>query len=61
MDKSKLYISTNNKDSIGITYKNKVLYEIEVVSDFGVSLGLSIYSADAIGILPVSENKIYIK
>lgn len=61
MDKSKLYISTNNKDSIGITYKNKVLYEIEVVSDFGVSLGLSIYSVDAIGILPVSENKIYIK
>lgn len=61
MDKSKLYISTNNKDSIGITYKNKVLYEIEVVSDFGVSLGLSIYSTDAIGILPVSENKIYIK
>lgn len=61
MDKSKLYISTNNKDSIGITYKNKVLYEIEVVSDFGVSLGLSIYSVGAIGILPVSENKIYIK
>lgn len=61
MDKSKLYISTNNKDSIGITYKNKVLYEIEVVSDFGVSLGLSIYSVDAIGILPVTENKIYIK